>query len=227
VKDELKKIDWNEVSDNWTIEYRLFGSRHQIRSLVLDPYSECSPENPLYKHKGWFERVVNDKRFNMTDARLGELCNICEVTAYRWRWERHKISKYDNHWGKYRRIKKRAAGKDHVYIKLPKDYNNPFARKLLRHDTMAEHRFVMERFLAQYPDWESSKNYLIDGKYLLPDCIVHHINLDTLDNCIENLWVCANHKEHNSIHKSLNQLVKPLLELSFLVFEKGEYRLKL
>jgi hypothetical protein len=93
VRDVLKDIDWYEVSDTWTVEYKPFGSRHQIRSLVLDPYSECSSENPLYMHKRWVERVVNDKRFNITDSRLAKLCNISEMTAYRWRWERHRISK--------------------------------------------------------------------------------------------------------------------------------------
>ncbi len=66
---------------------------------------------------------------------------------------------------------------------------------------------------------------LLDGKYLLPDCIVHHINLDTLDNRLENLWLTTSQQEHNLIHNSLTGLVKPILELGFLVFEKGKYQL--
>jgi hypothetical protein len=92
---------------------------------------------------------------------------------------------------------------------------------------MAEHRYIMERYLAKHPKWEIYHKCLLDGKYLLPDCIVHHINLDTLDNRIENLWICENQEEHNSIHKSLIELVKPLLELGFLVFEKGKYNLNI
>lgn len=222
VRITLKEINWSEVSDNWIVIYRQSG--HPVRSIVLDPYSDCSSENPLYVHKGWVECIVNDKRFNMTDARLGKLCNISETSAYLWRWEKHRITK-ENYWGKYRTLKKRPSGQSHVYIKLPRESSNPFARKLKRHSTMAEHRYVMEKYLAQHPEWVSYHRYLLDGNYLLPECIVHHVNLDTLDNRIENLWPCENVKEHNLFHNSLIEFVKPLLDSDLLFFEKGKYYL--
>lgn len=62
---------------------------------------------------------------------------------------------------------------------------------------MLEHRFVMESYLAKHPELEISQKSLLNGKFLKPEYIVHHINLDTLDNRLENLWVCEEHKGHS------------------------------
>ena len=54
--------------------------------------------------------------------------------------------------------------------------------------------------------------------------VVHHINCDKHDNSPENLWLCS-HKEHLSIHRSIEKLIKPLMESGVIIFdeEKKEY----
>ena len=90
---------------------------------------------------------------------------------------------------------------------------------------MLEHRYIIENYLSEHPELEISQNCLLDGKYLKPEYIVHHINLDTLDNRLENLWVCEGPSEHNSVHKSLLGIVEPLLKSRLLFFKEGEYSL--
>ena len=60
----------------------------------------------------------------------------------------------------------------------------------------------------------------------LPDKgeVVHHINLDKLDNSPENLWLCG-HREHIACHRSIEKLIKPLIEKGIIVFDNGEYKL--
>lgn len=54
--------------------------------------------------------------------------------------------------------------------------------------------------------------------------VIHHIDLDKHNNDIGNLYLCDN-KKHLSVHRSIEKLIKPLLENGIVVFDDGEYRL--
>ena len=56
--------------------------------------------------------------------------------------------------------------------------------------------------------------------------VVHHINCDKHDNTPENLWICGN-KEHLAIHRSLEKLIKPLMEKGVIIFDEIAKQYKL
>lgn len=72
-----------------------------------------------------------------------------------------------------------------------------------------EHTLVVESTLGRLPE---------------KDEVVHHINLDKLDNSPSNLWLCGN-KEHLVCHRSIEKLIKPLLENGIIEFVNGEYQM--
>jgi len=74
----------------------------------------------------------------------------------------------------------------HGYILVTeKDYPNK-----LYNNYVWEHKLVMEKSL---------------GRYLLPDETIHHINGDKTDNCIENLMLFPNRKEHSKYHQEMKR----------------------
>jgi hypothetical protein len=213
VKEECKNINWSEISNDWTVKNR-------NKTISLDPHSDCSDENPLYRHKAWVERLVHDENFNLTDSRLGEVCGISRAKMVYWREKKHQIYTREKGWG-FGRCQLQRSGK--VLIKVPDDYRNPYAKN--QRGTMFEHRYVMEQHLAENPELEWSKKYLIDRKYLKRECSIHHINIDPTDNRLENLWVCENEKKHQSIQSSLLTFVDKLLKSELIFFENGEYKI--
>ncbi len=218
VRKTIKNMDWSSTSMNWDIEYQIRNNA-PIEKIHLNPNKICSKENPLYRHRGWVERVVRDKRFFLTDRRLSALCGISERSARRWRWEKFNIPA--EYWGFDRYIGVNSSGKKIIFKKVSKDYGNPFAVEKVNSAIMQENRYIMEQHLAQ--DSELNKKYLINGKYLKPEYLVHHINLDNLDNRLENLYLCKNHSEHNRIHSSLIKLIDELLGLGLMIFDNGKY----
>lgn len=52
---------------------------------------------------------------------------------------------------------------------------------------------------------------------------VHHIDLDTLNNKPENLYVCVNRVEHNAVHNSLDAAVGRLIKQGIIKFGGGRY----
>lgn len=73
----------------------------------------------------------------------------------------------------------------------------------------ARHQVIMENILGRK---------LVRGK------IVHHINLNKLDNSKENLFLCKDRKHHNSKHHELQLLGAELLKLGIIKFEDGHYK---
>ena len=55
--------------------------------------------------------------------------------------------------------------------------------------------------------------------------VLHHINLDKLDNRFENLYLCGN-KQHLICHRSIENLIKPLLDKNIIYFDNGIYKIK-
>jgi len=221
VKEDIKKINWNEISNNWIVKERV--NQFLERETLVDPFKECSITNPLYKHKDWVEHIVNKTKYNLTDSRLGELCGISRDKARYWRDKIHNIEGKKN-WG-YDRFVDKTDGR--IWTKVPSDYENPVVRKdNHQRKFMLEHRYVMERYLAEHPELEISNKILKDDKFLKSEYQVHHINLDYQDNRIENLYVFEDQNQHDEASRSLHALVDDLLKQEILIFKDGKYYLK-
>lgn len=54
--------------------------------------------------------------------------------------------------------------------------------------------------------------------------VLHHIDLDKLNNDFSNLFLCE-HKQHLVCHRSIENLIKPLLQLGVIYFNNGEYKI--
>jgi len=68
---------------------------------------------------------------------------------------------------------RKKSGK-YIYLYKPTHPNSDIKNYII------EHRVIMEKFL---------------GRYLKPEEIIHHINEITIDNRIENLYLCKNKSE--------------------------------
>ncbi|MHA1460923.1 MAG: hypothetical protein ACTSO8_05520 [Promethearchaeota archaeon] len=79
IKEEIKKIDWKSISENWTVKVSA------NKEITLNPYELPSKENPLYKHKQWLQTVYNHKKWNLNDDRLRTISGVSHTTIYKWR----------------------------------------------------------------------------------------------------------------------------------------------
>jgi len=52
---------------------------------------------------------------------------------------------------------------------------------------------------------------------------IHHINLDRQDNKLSNLYLCSNHKIHQGVHNSLDEVVSILIKNKVIGFSCGKY----
>ena len=217
VKEEVKKINWKEISDDWIVKIR--ENQPSEKEILLDPYSNCSDKNPLYLHKNWVDHLVHHKKFNLTQRRLAKLCGVDRGVIYYWSKVKHNINMENE---------KRGFGKiqhsaNRIWMRVPEGCKNPTVKN--NKGWMYEHRYIMERYLVKHPELDLSKRYLIDGKYLNPECKVHHINFDSLDNRLENLWICENYNEHRKLETSLTSFVDDLLKSGHSSFRNGKYHL--
>lgn len=55
--------------------------------------------------------------------------------------------------------------------------------------------------------------------------VIHHIDMDKHNNSIDNLYLC-NNKEHLEIHRSLEKIVRTLIDRNIIEFQNGKYILK-
>lgn len=104
---------------------------------------------------------------------------------------------------------RRKARQHGRQLKEPRGYFLSHGRKHLYIEhgkSITEHRFVMEEHLGRK---------LEDGE------IVHHVNLDKLDNRIQNLCLCPDKRTHMLCHTSLDVLVGELLELGYVKFDES------
>jgi hypothetical protein len=98
-------------------------------------------------------------------------------------------------------IKRRTHGRGaHVLVRQP---DHPRAGI---HGMVFEHVLVAEKKI---------------GRPILRHERVHHINCIKDDNRPENLFVCANDREHFLVHGTLNDCVAELLALGVLVFDEA------
>jgi replicative DNA helicase len=74
-----------------------------------------------------------------------------------------------------------------------------------------EHRYVMEKHL---------------GRSLTNKEIIHHINGDKQDNSLENLYLCRDSKEHQSIHIAEQKFVGSLIKEGKVFFDGNEFRFR-
>ena len=63
------------------------------------------------------------------------------------------------------------------------------------------------------------------GRTLGSDEIVHHIDNDGRNNCLSNLFICKDYKQHSLIHSQINKMAFELVKLGVIEFNilKGKY----
>lgn len=85
----------------------------------------------------------------------------------------------------------------YVYEKV---YDHPYSNR----DYVLQHRLVVERWFREN---DPTSKFLITlgcNKYLRPEYIVHHKDLNRANNIIDNLQVVT-HKEHQQIHNKIRE----------------------
>lgn len=124
-------------------------------------------------------KVSDETRNKMSKARTGRIC--LEKTKELIS-KAQKMSRGHNWKGG------RIKGPKYWHVKID---SHPFGKS---NGYVLEHRLIMEKHL---------------GRYLTPSEVVHHINLDTFDNRIENLIYFPNSGSHTAYHHQLRKLNNP------------------
>jgi len=227
IKKRIREIDFGKL----TYRFRKNQNSPSIE-IELDPYSDCSHANPLYRNKVWLERIYLDKDLNLSDKKLAKICQIDDSNITRWR-KRHGIpTKERKSVGKWLEKK---SGRVRMY--MPHDYLHPQQKHYAngeRKNTRFEHDYLMEQYLVKHPKLIREKfgvlrdNCLLrgtDGKlYLNNECPVHHINYIKNDNRLKNFWLCESKKAHDcKIEVSFFKCLSKLIKLGQIVFRNGNY----
>jgi len=226
IKKIIKEMDFGKI----TYKYRK-NQNSPLIEIELDPYSDCSYANPLYRNKLWLERIYLDKDLNLSDKNLAKICRIDVSNITRWR-KRHGIpTKGRNYVGKWLEKK---SGRVRMY--MHKDFLHPQQKHYAngkRKNTRFEHDYIIEQYLVRHPELVREKFGVLrddcllrgtDGKlYLNNECPVHHINYIQNDNILKNLWLCESKNAHNSIDVSFFDCISILIKLGQIGFENGKY----
>lgn len=120
-------------------------------------------------------------------------------------------------------------------VAMPASYNNPFIspKKGMNYVYMYEHRFIIEQYYRtllrkeiKLPEedieYQKAQEFLNPQGFLKTKALVHHVNFDSRDNRISNLYVC-NISEHRLCHGSIYQSVERLLDMGLIYFCNGKY----
>jgi hypothetical protein len=107
------------------------------------------------------------------------------------------------------------SGKDHHSWKggrITKGDNyvgiwNPTHERADNQGYVYEHTLIIEKHLGRLPN----KNE-----------VIHHIDLDKKNNSIDNLYLCDS-KKHISCHRTIEKMVKQLMDCGIVEFKDGEY----
>jgi len=138
----------------------------------------------LYRNKEWLEhQYITLKK---SGVKIAKEFRINDSVVYRW-LNRFGITRTHSesqkgelnaNWqgGKI----KHYQGNKYYYLVQAPDHPNTDHRGYVR-----EHRLIMEQYLGRYLDTKE---------------VVHHINGDTLDNRVENLYLFSNNGEHVRLH---------------------------
>jgi hypothetical protein len=94
------------------------------------------------------------------------------------------------------------GGNGHIYIHTPA---HPYANK---QGYVMEHRLVKEKEI---------------GRYLEPQEIVHHIDLNKKNNGSENLHLCKDTSDHLYVHAQLEKVATQLIQNGIIKFKDGKY----
>ena len=186
-----------------------------MQLIDLDPYSDCSAENPLYLKKEWIDYLYNE--LGLSDRSIAQVCGTIN----------HKtINKWRNTHGIQARKEKASYIDESGYrvLLMPPDYKHPqLTYDASGRQVRREYIIVMEEYLSEHPEWDIIKQCLIDNKYLDVECEIHHINQDRLDNRIENLWLYKTKSEHALVQQDLNTCFSGLIKLEQVIFDNGRY----
>ena len=61
------------------------------------------------------------------------------------------------------------------------------------------------------------------GRFIQKGEPIHHIDFDKQNNDPDNLYLCKNHKEHQRLHYSLEEVARELYRQKVLGFKNGKY----
>lgn len=136
------------------------------------------------------------------------VCSNCQLKLFRKQRNRHSFcsNKCRSEFLKSDKnpyaLKRKFKTSGYVLVRNP---THPFAVK----GFVPEHRLIMEKKI---------------GRILRKDEFVHHINAVKDDNRLSNLWL-TNEWHHGVSHKSLESILKELLDNDFVRFDrkKGLY----
>jgi len=160
---------------------------------------------PSQKHRRYccFECSVKNRtrvNWHKFDIRLCPQChNNFKIISWRkTRFCSHKCSTDFN------RNKPNGRGKAEKKSLQPHchRYVDSDGRKVLNHRRVVEERI---------------------GRRLTSNETVHHINLDKTNISDDNLYLFQTEQEHQIAHRSIDALIKPLMELKVIEFKEGRY----